>query len=186
LPVALLSLVLPALIATAAAAPSPASPPPLASSSPASSPRHARVPKSRCSLAVAPIALSLARLDPATPGVSFRLTLTATAQVACADATLEIQLPPGTSPLEGTARWQGSMAQGEQRVLEITTRVPDGSLRRFLGVAEVRSGASLLARQTLISVGTAPRTLAAPRQAPVVVAPDGTHMLVLPAREVSP
>lgn len=142
--------------------------------------------RTQCSLAVAPVELELARLDAATPGATFRVRLVARAQAACDDAALTLELPPGAALVSGVPGWRGALARGEQRVLVVRARVPDLTPRRFFGIAEVRKGAAKLLRQTHLEVGRPPGGLSAPRFDNVITAPDGTRMMVLPAREVSP
>lgn len=143
------------------------------------------VGRTLCPLAIAPVGLALTRTGDASPGQTFTVKLAATAQADCADVTLELTVPPGTTVRSGSPRWSGAMLAGELRELAVDVSVPDTSPRRFDGAVEVRAGTALLARTAQLDVGSAPRAAAA-QELPIVETPEGVRILVLPAREVSP
>lgn len=141
--------------------------------------------RTRCPLALAPVALALTRSGDASPGRTFTVKLAATAQAGCADVTLELTLPLGATLRSGATRWTGSMSSGELRELAVDVSVPDTSPRRFEGAVEVRAGTGVLPRTAQLDVGSAPRAAAA-QELPITETPEGVRILVLPAREVSP
>ena len=143
------------------------------------------VRRSQCTLAVAPVSLSLTKAAGMRPG-QLAVQLVATALADCPDATLTIELPAELTVLGGANSWRGALAKGEQHTLSVRVGVPDTALHQLLGVVEARRGTALLVRQTVLEIGQAPRGLSKPQVDNVVTAPDGTRMLVLPAREVSP
>lgn len=141
--------------------------------------------RTHCSLAVAPVALGLTRLDPVTAGQAFRIQLDAEARADCNDVTLEVELPAGASLVSGAASWHGALAKGERRQSVVTVSVPDTQPRSFIAVASVRRGSALLVKQFALQVNTPGLRVQKARALPSVTARDGTRMLVLPAREVA-
>ena len=145
-------------------------------------PPYHHVARTRCVLARAPVDLTLSGPASATAGAPFTLHLTARARSACADVQLGVQLPAGTTLASGVAGWQGAMAAGETRTLDVSVTVPDGFEHRFFAVARVFSGVAVMVRQASFAVGHSLHAQAV-AQPPVITAPDGTRMMVLPARE---
>lgn len=140
--------------------------------------------RTQCSLAVAPVEISLTRLDAVAPGQGFRVRLDAEAKADCGDVQLDLELPAGASFVAGSPSWRGALAKGERHQRELTVSVPDLQIYAFTAVVTVRRGSALLVRQYALTVG--PIALRQrPRAIPAVTAPDGTRMLVLPAREVA-
>jgi hypothetical protein len=138
-----------------------------------------------CTLALAPVDLRLERSGGAAPGQTFRLTLTATAAVACPDTTLELTIPAGATLVSGATQWTGPLGEAETRTLVVDVSVPDNARRRFEGAVEVRSGTSVLPRTAIHDVGAAPSAPSI-QSMPEEMTPDGVRIMVLPAREVSP
>ncbi|MBI4862532.1 MAG: hypothetical protein HY815_20065 [Candidatus Riflebacteria bacterium] len=141
--------------------------------------------RSRCVLAMAPVRMTLDRLDPAAPGSEFRLRLTAVAETAVEAISLTLEVPAGARLTGGATRWQGPLASGGQQTLEARFVVPDNRFYRFVGVAEVKDGGSALVRQAQTTVGVPPR-LTTQFLPPVVSDGRGTKLMVLPARVVRP
>lgn len=141
--------------------------------------------RSQCILAVAPVDVALTKL-PADGSPSVRIRLDATAQADCDAVTLSIDVPAEVPVVSGSTSWSGSLARGTRQSLTVELSVADTAQHKFLGVAEVRRGSARLLRQSFLQIGNPPPVRSAPRVDPVITAPDGTRMMVLPAREVSP
>lgn len=154
-----------------------------ASTALAFSPAHHAARRTYCPLGLAPVGIVLERLDAATPGSPFRLRLSANALANVADATLSIEIPSGAQLASGTASWHGSMTRGEHRQLEISVIVPTSALYRFNGLVETRAAGGSLMRQYPVQVGKALAAAAISLPPPIVTGPDGTRMMVLPARQ---
>jgi hypothetical protein len=144
--------------------------------------RHA-ARRTYCPLGLAPVGIVLERLDAPTPGTPFRLRLSANALANVADATLTIEVPAGVQVASGAPTWHGALARGEHRQLEVSVIVPSTAPFTFNGLVQTRSSASTLMRQYPLQVGKALATAAIHLPAPVITAPDGTRMMVLPARQ---